>query len=152
MHWRVRACRCHGDGQQIRDWFVRRDHCSAIRRVLGQVPWVKPTTWAVGMKANPRNCAHHLQATRRTAPARRRQTVQRPDYFRCRPPGHDRRYAIDARKLERELGWKPAESFETGIAKTVRWYLDNQAWVANVQSGAYRDWVAKQYGAEGTAA
>ena len=67
-------------------------------------------------------------------------------------PGHDRRYAIDARKLERELGWKPAESFETGIAKTVRWYLDNQAWVANVQSGAYRDWVAKQYGAEGTAA
>jgi len=62
-------------------------------------------------------------------------------------PGHDRRYAIDARKIERELGWKPAESFDTGIAKTVAWYLANQDWVANVQSGAYRDWVATQYGA-----
>ena len=60
-------------------------------------------------------------------------------------PGHDRRYAIDARKLERELGWKPAETFETGIAKTVQWYLDNPQWVENVQSGAYRDWVKKQY-------
>ena len=60
-------------------------------------------------------------------------------------PGHDRRYAIDARKLEQELGWKPAETFETGIRKTVRWYLDNQDWVNNVTSGAYRDWVGKQY-------
>ncbi len=60
-------------------------------------------------------------------------------------PGHDRRYAIDARKIERELGWKPAETFETGILKTVQWYLDNPQWVANVQSGAYREWVAKQY-------
>ncbi len=62
-------------------------------------------------------------------------------------PGHDRRYAIDATKLERELGWKPAETFETGIRKTVQWYLDNQDWVTNVTSGAYRDWVGKQYGA-----
>ena len=61
-------------------------------------------------------------------------------------PGHDRRYAIDARKLEQELGWKPAETFETGIRKTVVWYLENQPWVANVISGSYRDWVAKQYG------
>ena len=61
-------------------------------------------------------------------------------------PGHDRRYAIDARKIERELGWKPAETFATGIRKTVQWYLDNQAWVGNVQSGAYRDWVEKNYG------
>ena len=60
-------------------------------------------------------------------------------------PGHDRRYAIDARKLERELGWKPAETFETGIEKTVRWYLENQHWVSNVTSGAYRQWVEKQY-------
>ena len=60
-------------------------------------------------------------------------------------PGHDRRYAIDARKLEKELGWKPAETFETGIRKTVAWYLDNTEWVAHVQSGAYRDWVSKQY-------
>ncbi len=62
-------------------------------------------------------------------------------------PGHDRRYAIDATKIERELGWKPAETFETGIRKTVQWYLDNQAWVANVTSGAYKNWVGKQYGA-----
>jgi dTDP-glucose 4,6-dehydratase len=61
-------------------------------------------------------------------------------------PGHDRRYAIDAGKLERELGWKPAETFETGLRKTVRWYLDNQDWVRGVTSGAYRDWVGKQYG------
>ena len=60
-------------------------------------------------------------------------------------PGHDRRYAIDARKIERELGWRPAETFETGIRKTVRWYLDHADWVANVQSGAYRDWVATNY-------
>ncbi|MGZ5018028.1 MAG: GDP-mannose 4,6-dehydratase, partial [Methylobacter sp.] len=60
-------------------------------------------------------------------------------------PGHDRRYAIDASKIERELGWKPAETFDTGIRKTVQWYLDNQDWVANVQSGAYRDWVEKNY-------
>jgi dTDP-glucose 4,6-dehydratase len=64
-------------------------------------------------------------------------------------PGHDRRYAIDARKIERELGWKPAETFETGIRKTVRWYLDHADWVAHVQSGAYRDWVDTQYGAGG---
>ncbi len=62
-------------------------------------------------------------------------------------PGHDRRYAIDARKLERELGWKPAETFETGLRKTVQWYLDNQAWVQDVMSGEYRNWVAKQYAA-----
>ena len=62
-------------------------------------------------------------------------------------PGHDRRYAIDARKLERELGWKPAETFESGIRKTVQWYLDNQAWVGNVTSGAYREWLGQQYDA-----
>ena len=62
-------------------------------------------------------------------------------------PGHDRRYAIDATRLERELGWKPAETFDTGIRKTVRWYLDNQAWTHNVTSGAYREWVGQQYGA-----
>ena len=63
-------------------------------------------------------------------------------------PGHDRRYAIDARKIERELGWKPAETFDTGIRKTVQWYLDNPEWVAQVQSGAYREWVQKQYQAD----
>ncbi len=67
-------------------------------------------------------------------------------------PGHDRRYAIDARKLERELGWRPAETFSSGIRKTVRWYLDNQDWVARVQSGGYRDWIDQQYGTTGTSA
>ncbi|MFI4979213.1 MAG: GDP-mannose 4,6-dehydratase, partial [Nevskiales bacterium] len=62
-------------------------------------------------------------------------------------PGHDRRYAIDARKIERELGWRPAETFDSGIRKTVRWYLDNQPWVSRVQSGGYRDWIDRQYGA-----
>ena len=62
-------------------------------------------------------------------------------------PGHDRRYAIDARKIERELGWRPAETFDTGIRKTVRWYLDHPEWVADVQSGAYRDWVQANYAA-----
>ena len=61
-------------------------------------------------------------------------------------PGHDRRYAIDARKIEQQLGWKPAETFESGIRKTVQWYLNNPDWVANVQSGGYREWVAQQYG------
>ena len=64
-------------------------------------------------------------------------------------PGHDRRYAIDERKLERELGWKPAETFESGIRKTVEWYLANQDWVSNVTSGAYREWVEKQYAVSG---
>jgi dTDP-glucose 4,6-dehydratase len=66
-------------------------------------------------------------------------------------PGHDRRYAIDARKLERELGWKPAETFESGIRKTVQWYLSHEDWVGHVQSGAYRDWVQKQYASESAA-
>ena len=72
--------------------------------------------------------------------------VSKSPYVKDRP-GHDRRYAIDASKIERELGWKPAETFETGIRKTVQWYLDNQAWVANVTSGAYKNWVGKHYGA-----
>jgi dTDP-glucose 4,6-dehydratase len=66
-------------------------------------------------------------------------------------PGHDRRYAIDARKIERELGWKPAESFETGIRKTVQWYLDNMNWVANVASGEYQKWLDTNYTNRGTA-
>ena len=67
-------------------------------------------------------------------------------------PGHDRRYAIDPRKIEREIGWRPAETFATGIAKTVAWYLDNAQWVQGVRSGSYRDWIARQYGERGLAA
>jgi dTDP-glucose 4,6-dehydratase len=138
----------YGDGMQIRDWLYVKDHCSAIRRVLqaGQLGEVynvggwneKPnidivhTVCALLDELRPRadGLGYASQIT----------------YVTDRP-GHDRRYAIDARKLERELGWKPAETFDTGIRKTVQWYLDNPDWVAHVQSGAYRDWVSQQYGA-----
>ena len=143
----------YGDGQQIRDWLYVKDHCSAIRRVLeaGAVG----ETYNVGgwnEKANLEIVRTICKLLDEQRPRADGKPYSDQITFVADRPGHDRRYAIDARKLERELGWKPAESFETGIAKTVRWYLDNQAWVANVQSGAYRDWVAKQYGAEGTAA
>ena len=143
----------YGDGQQIRDWLYVKDHCSAIRRVLeaGAVG----ETYNVGgwnEKANLEIVRTICKLLDEQRPRTDGKPYSDQITFVADRPGHDRRYAIDARKLERELGWKPAESFETGIAKTVRWYLDNQAWVANVQSGAYRDWVAKQYGAEGTAA
>jgi len=142
----------YGDGQQIRDWLYVKDHCSAIRRVLeaGRLG----ETYNVGgwnEKAN-------LEIVH-TVCALLDELRPRPDgkpykdqitYVTDRP-GHDRRYAIDARKIERELGWKPAETFETGIRKTVQWYLDNPDWVAHVQSGSYRDWVSKQYGATGVA-
>ena len=136
----------YGDGMQVRDWLYVKDHCSAIRRVLdggrlGETYNVggwneKPnieivnTVCALLDELRPRSDGQSY-ATQIT-------------YVKDRP-GHDRRYAIDARKLEKELGWKPAETFETGIRKTVAWYLDNTEWVAHVQSGAYRDWVSKQY-------
>lgn len=143
----------YGDGQQIRDWLYVKDHCSAIRRVLeaGTVG----ETYNVGgwnEKANldiVRTICALLDALRPRADGK---PFADQIAFVADRPGHDRRYAIDARKLERELGWKPAESFETGIAKTVRWYLDHQDWVRNVQSGAYRDWVQQQYGSSGAAA
>lgn len=138
----------YGDGRQIRDWLYVKDHCSAIRRVLadGRVG----ETYNVGgwnEKANieivDAVCAL-LDELQPRADGKR--YCEQITYVADRP-GHDRRYAIDARKLENELGWKPAETFETGIRKTVAWYLANQPWVANVLSGSYREWVAKQYGA-----
>ena len=138
----------YGDGQQIRDWLYVKDHCSAIRRVL-EAGRLGETYNVGGWNEKPNLDIVH------TVCALLDELRPRPDgkpyadqitYVTDRP-GHDRRYAIDARKLERELGWKPAETFETGIRKTVQWYLDNQSWVENVLSGSYRDWVAKQYGA-----
>jgi len=138
----------YGDGQQIRDWLYVKDHCSAIRRVLEAG---KPgETYNVGgwnEKANldiVRTICGLLDGLQPRADGK---PYADQIAFVADRPGHDRRYAIDARKIERELGWKPAESFDTGIAKTVAWYLANQDWVTNVQSGAYRDWVATQYGA-----
>lgn len=144
----------YGDGQQIRDWLYVKDHCSAIRRLLeaGRVGEVyniggwneKPnieivhTVCALLDELRPLSTAHSPLTTYRSLIA----------YVADRP-GHDRRYAINAGKIEHELGWKPAETFETGIRKTVQWYLDNQTWVSNVQSGEYRAWVEKNYQGRG---
>jgi dTDP-glucose 4,6-dehydratase len=137
----------YGDGQQIRDWLYVRDHCNAIRLVLegGRVG----ETYNVGgwnEKANldvVQTLCDILDELRPRSDGKR--YADQITFVKDRP-GHDRRYAIDASKLERELGWKPQETFETGLRKTVVWYLENQHWVANVTSGAYRHWIDKQYG------
>ncbi|MBU1363478.1 MAG: dTDP-glucose 4,6-dehydratase [Gammaproteobacteria bacterium] len=138
----------YGDGQQIRDWLYVKDHCSAIRRVL-EAGKVGETYNVGGWNEKPNlDVVHTLCAILDELSPRAdgKPYVEQITYVTDRP-GHDRRYAIDATKIERELGWKPAETFETGIKKTVQWYLDNQAWVANVTSGAYQNWVGKQYSA-----
>lgn len=136
----------YGDGQQIRDWLYVKDHCAAIRRVLeaGQLG----ETYNVGgwnEKANIEVVHTLCDILDQERPRDDGKSYREQITFVKDRPGHDRRYAIDASRLERELGWKPAETFETGIRKTVRWYLDNQDWVQNVTSGAYRDWVGQQY-------
>uniref|UniRef100_UPI0033412F0E dTDP-glucose 4,6-dehydratase n=1 Tax=Castellaniella defragrans TaxID=75697 RepID=UPI0033412F0E len=136
----------YGDGQQIRDWLYVEDHCSAIRRVLqagetGEVYNVGGWNEKTNLEIVHTVCTL-LDELR---PRLDRKSYQEQIAFVRDRPGHDRRYAIDARKLERELGWKPAETFETGIRKTVQWYLDHQAWVETVQTGAYRDWVEQNY-------
>ena len=139
----------YGDGMQIRDWLFVKDHCSAIRRVLEA--GTPGETYNVGGWNEKPNieivktvCALLDDMSPR---ADGKGYAEQITYVTDRP-GHDRRYAIDATKIHRELGWKPAETFETGIRKTVRWYLDNQAWVQQVQSGEYRQWIDKQYGAK----
>ena len=137
----------YGDGQQIRDWLYVKDHCSAIRRVLAAGK-VGETYNVGGWNEKPNlDVVHTLCAILdELQPRADGKAYQEQITYVQDRPGHDRRYAIDASKIERELGWKPAETFETGIRKTVQWYLDNQAWVANVTSGAYKQWVGKQYG------
>ena len=137
----------YGDGQQIRDWLYVTDHCSAIRRVLeagraGEVYNIGGWNEKPNLDVVHTLCAILDQLSPRSDGKPYKEQIA---YVQDRP-GHDRRYAIDAGKLERELGWKPAETFETGIRKTVQWYLDNQVWVSNVTSGAYKNWVGKQYG------
>ncbi len=137
----------YGDGQQVRDWLYVQDHCRAIARVLdaGKVG----ETYNIGGWNEKPNlevvntlCAV-LDELKPRADGKR--YAEQITYVKDRP-GHDRRYAIDARKIERELGWKPQETFQTGIRKTVEWYLANQDWVEGVTSGAYRQWLGKQYG------
>lgn len=139
----------YGDGQQIRDWLYVKDHCSAIRRVL-EAGQIGETYNVGGWNEKPNlDVVHTLCAILDELSPRAdgKPYKEQITYVKDRP-GHDRRYAIDATKIERELGWRPAETFETGIRKTVQWYLDNQAWVQNVTSGAYREWVGKQYEAK----
>jgi dTDP-glucose 4,6-dehydratase len=134
----------YGDGQQVRDWLYVGDHCAALRRVLeaGRLG----ETYNIGgwnEKANldvVHTLCDLLDELKPVAQSYREQ-IQ----FVTDRPGHDRRYAIDARKIERELGWRPAETFETGMKKTVQWYLDHQDWVRKVQSGEYQQWMNKNY-------
>ena len=136
----------YGDGMQVRDWLYVKDHCSAIRCVLeggslGETYNVGGWNEKPNIEIVKTVCALLDELRPRADGASYATQIS----FVKDRPGHDRRYAIDARKLEKELGWKPAETFETGIRKTVAWYLENTEWVAHVQSGAYRDWVSKQY-------
>jgi dTDP-glucose 4,6-dehydratase len=140
----------YGDGQQIRDWLYVKDHCSAIRLVLeagrvGEVYNIGGCNEKPNIEIVHTVCALLDELRPRIDGKPYREQIA---YVTDRP-GHDRRYAIDATKIEHELGWKPAETFETGIRKTVQWYLDNQSWVSNVQSGAYRTWVEKNYQGRG---
>ena len=142
----------YGDGLNIRDWLYVRDHCEAIERVLekGRVG----DTYNVGGKNEIRNIDVVTTICRKLDELRPRAAGPYEhliDYVQDRP-GHDRRYAIDPGKIEREIGWRPAETFASGIDKTVRWYLDNTQWIAGVRSGAYRRWMQTQYGEAGVGA
>lgn len=141
-----KALPIYGDGQQVRDWLYVKDHCSAIRRVLeAGTPGEVYNVGGWNEKANL-DVVHTLcRILDELAPRGDGQPYASQITFVKDRAGHDRRYAIDATKLERELGWRPAETFDTGIRKTVQWYLDNRDWVARVASGAYQDWVKKQY-------
>ena len=141
-----KALPVYGDGQNIRDWLYVRDHCEAIRQVLAKGRLGE--TYNVGGKNEIRNldvvqviCAK-LDALRPRADGT---SYASQITFVADRPGHDRRYAIDPTKIEAEIGWTPAESFETGIDKTVKWYLENTAWIDSVRTGAYREWVSKNY-------
>ncbi|HMO46196.1 MAG TPA: dTDP-glucose 4,6-dehydratase [Rubrivivax sp.] len=142
-----KALPIYGDGLNVRDWLYVGDHCRALRAVLERG---RPgETYNIGGGCERTNrqivdavCAL-LDELRPDPAGPHRRLIS----FVADRPGHDRRYAIDARKIERELGWRPAESFESGMRKTLRWYLEHADWVAHVQSGAYRDWLAQHYGA-----
>lgn len=141
----------YGDGQQVRDWLYVGDHCAAIRRVLeagrpGEV-------YNIGGNSEMSNLSvvHALcDIIDRLAPAARSRRDQIA--FVADRPGHDRRYAVDAGKIRRELGWTPAHDVSTGLEQTVRWYLEHDDWVRRVQSGAYQEWLERNYGKRGEAA
>jgi len=136
----------YGDGKNVRDWLYVEDHCSAIQTVLehGAIG----ETYNIGGNSERANidvvttlCDLVDEMRPDVSAGTRRRLIT---YVEDRP-GHDRRYAIDATKISRDLGWKPSEQFESGLRKTVRWYLENSAWVDSVRTGAYRDWIAQNY-------
>ena len=136
----------YGDGRNVRDWLFVEDHCAALRQVLHRG---RPgETYNIGGRSEQRNlevvrtiCAI-LDELCPGSPFKPHENLIR---FVTDRPGHDRRYAIDPQKIEQELGWKPQETFASGIRKTVAWYLNNQPWVQDVTSGSYRDWIDTQY-------
>ena len=140
----------YGDGKNVRDWLYVQDHCTAIWRVMqaGRIG----ETYNVGGRCEMENIGvveaicDRLDALSPTGGGRRRGLIT---YVKDRP-GHDRRYAIDCTKIETELGWQPEESFASGVEKTIQWYLDHMEWVDRVRSGAYREWIAKHYGDDGS--
>jgi dTDP-glucose 4,6-dehydratase len=137
----------YGDGRQVRDWLYVGDHCSAIRVVLeqgrpGQTYNIGGWNEQANIDVVLRICAL-LDELRPAGDG----SYDRLITHVADRPGHDRRYAIDARKIANDLGWRPRETFQSGLEKTVRWYLENSAWLAEVQSGGYREWVALNYDA-----
>jgi dTDP-glucose 4,6-dehydratase len=140
----------YGDGKNVRDWLYVGDHCAAMRRVLGEG---RPgATYNIGGRSERTNLevVNGLCAILDEVRPDRAPHAKLMAFVQDRP-GHDRRYAMDTRKIESELGWKPRERFETGLRKTVHWYLDNVPWVENVTSGGYRQWVDLNYGERGRA-
>ena len=136
----------YGDGQQVRDWLYVKDHCTAIRTVLEK--GTLGETYNIGgwnEKANIDVVKQICSILDELRPKNDGKSYAEQITYVNDRPGHDRRYAIDASKIERELGWKPLETFESGIRKTVQWYLDNPKWVEGVVSGNYRQWIDKQY-------
>ena len=141
----------YGDGMNVRDWLYVGDHCAALRLVLER--GVLGETYNIGGKAETTNLAlvKALCALLDDAAPRKRGGYAELIAFVGDRPGHDRRYAMDTTKIEGELGWRPGENFDSGLKKTVRWYLEHQVWAAEVTSGAYRGWVDKNYGQRGAA-
>jgi dTDP-glucose 4,6-dehydratase len=135
----------YGDGLQVRDWLYVGDHCSAIRAVLARGRIGEVYNIGGWNEMPNRDIVHRVCALLDELRPSAEGPYTRLITFVKDRPGHDRRYAIDARKIEREFGWRPAETFDSGIRKTVQWYLDHADWVANVQSGGYRDWLATNY-------
>ena len=142
----------YGDGRNIRDWLFVRDHCEAIRQVLAK--GTPGEVYNVGGINEIKNIDVVTTICRKLDALRPKASGCYEDQitYVADRPGHDRRYAIDPRKIQREIGWSPAETFESGIDKTVRWYLENTAWIDSVRSGAYREWVDRNYGQRGAGA